>query len=149
MVTNQFLYAPTEGSSYDGNVFNAESGTSVSAYTADSPPAFTSTFGYYLKSSVLSGVTLADNKQQWTFTGDGHLQGAPLAVDQYVFIGSSSGNIYAVDSTTGLQAWSVNLGAAIDTSVQSPPLTGLAAGDGLLIVPAGTKVFAYTLSTNP
>lgn len=149
VVANQSLYAPTEGSGYDGDVFNAESGASVSTYTADSPPAFTSTFGYYLKSGVLSGVTLAGNKQQWTFTGDGHLQGAPLAVDQYVFIGSSLGNVYAVDSATGLQAWSVNLGAAIDTAVQSLPLTGFAAGDGLLIVPAGTKVFAYTLSTNP
>jgi hypothetical protein len=29
------------------------------------------------------------------------------------------------------------------------PITGLAAGDGLLIVPAGNQVVAYTLSTNP
>lgn len=149
VVANQFLYAPTEASGYDGTVFNAESGASVSTYTADSPPAFTSTFGYYLKSSVLSGVTLADNKQQWTFTGDGHLQGAPLAIDQYVFIGSTTGNLYAVDSTTGTQAWSVSLGTAIGADVTVLPFSGLAAGDGLLIVPAGTKVFAYTLSTNP
>ena len=27
--------------------------------------------------------------------------------------------------------------------------SGLAAGDGLLIVPAGNQVVAYTLSTNP
>jgi len=28
-------------------------------------------------------------------------------------------------------------------------LSGLAAGDGLLVVPAGTKVTTYLLSTNP
>lgn len=149
VVANQLLYAPIAFPGYDGDIFNAETGDEVGAYSADAPPAFTSTLGYYLGSGRLSALSLSDGTQKWTFTGDGHLQGAPLAVDQYVFIGSSSGNVYAVDSTTGLQAWSVNLGAAIDTAVQSLPLSGLAAGDGLLIVPAGTKVIAYTLSTNP
>lgn len=149
VVMGQLLYSPIAPPGYDGDIFNAETGDDVGTFAADAPPAFTSTFGYYLKSGTLSGVTLTDNKQQWTFTGDGHLQGAPLAVDQYVFIGSSAGNLYALDSTTGLQAWNVSLGTAIDAQVDALPLSGLAAGDGLLIVPAGTKVFAYTLSTNP
>ncbi len=43
----------------------------------------------------------------------------------------------------------VNLGAAIDAAVYTMPMSSLAAGDGLLIVPSGTHVTAYTLSTQP
>jgi outer membrane protein assembly factor BamB len=61
----------------------------------------------------------------WSFAGDGALVTAPLVVNNYVFIGSSNGNLYALDGTSGAQLWTKNLGAA------------LPAGDGLLIVPAG------------
>lgn len=151
VVANQLLYAPMDfgTQSQSGYVFNAETGDSAGLYDVDAPAAFTSTFGYFMKSGTLSGVSVADDKTHWTFTGDGRLQGSPIAVDQYVFIGSGSGNVYAVDSTTGLQAWSVNAGAGIDTNVAWMQLTGLSAGDGLLIVPAGTKVVAFTLSVNP
>ena len=36
-----------------------------------------------------------------------------------------------------------------DGTLTNAPATGLSAGDGLLIVPAGNKVIAYVLSTNP
>ena len=35
------------------------------------------------------------------------------------------------------------------TPTRPTPMSSLSAGDGLLVVPAGTKVIAYTLSTNP
>lgn len=149
VVANQLLYDADQSGGFSGDVLNAETGNKVDVYVADNPPAFTSTMGYFLQNRTLSGVTLTDNKSQWSFTGDGELQGSPLAVDQYVFIGSATGNLYAVDSTTGLQAWNVSLGAAVDIGDGAMQITGLAAGDGLLIVPAGTKVIAYTLSTNP
>ena len=148
VVANQLLYSPT-GSGYSGDVFDAETGASDGNYSADSPPTFTTTIGYFLQSGTLRGVLLSNNTVQWSFAGDGQLTGAPIAVNQYVFIGSSSGNLYALDGTTGAQVWNVNLGAAIGASVFQLPFSGLAAGDGLLVVPAGTKVTAYTLSTNP
>lgn len=143
-LANQLDYASHE-------VFDAETGVSDGSYVADTLPAFSTTMGYFLQSGTLTGVTLSNNTSQWTFTGDGHLTGAPIAVNQYVFVGSSSGNLYAVDSTTGSQVWNVSLGAGIDTNniFTVVPFSGLAAGDGLLIVPAGTTVTAYTLSTNP
>ncbi len=72
-----------------------------------------------------------------------------MLVNQYVLIGSSSGNLYALDGSTGHQVWQVTLGSAVGSGAASLPMSGLAAGDGLLVVPAGTKVTAYTLSTNP
>jgi hypothetical protein len=41
------------------------------------------------------------------------------------------------------------VGAPIPAASPATPNSALAAGDGLLIVPAGDKVTAYTLSTNP
>lgn len=149
VVANQLDYSPNNFPSYSGDVFNAETGASAGSYVADSPPAFTQTMGYFLQSGTLRGILLSNNTVQWSFSGDGQLLGSPIAVNQYVFIGSQSGNLYAVDSTTGAQVWSVNLGAPIDASALMMPFSGLAAGDGLLVVPAGTTVTAYTLSTNP
>jgi hypothetical protein len=42
--------------------------------------------------------------------------------------------------------WSTNVGAAIpgpDEATVSQPLTGLGAGQGLLVVPAGNRLAAY------
>lgn len=143
VLANQLAYVST-------GILDAETGASDGNYASSWPPALAATFGYFLQSGTLRGVTLSNDTLQWSFTGDGQLSGAPIAVNQYVFIGSSSGNLYAVDSATGSQVWNVNLGTAIDTNeIFGYPLSGLSAGDGLLIVPAGTKVTAYTLSTNP
>jgi outer membrane protein assembly factor BamB len=78
---------------------------------------------------------------------------APIAVNNYVFVGSTSGNLYALNATTGAQVWTKNLGAAIAGPATggnaNQGATGLSAGDGLLIVPAGNTVNAFVLSTNP
>lgn len=148
-VANQLDYSNDAYTGYGGNIFNAVTGASNGTFAADSAPALTATTGYFLQGGTLRGVTLANNTVVWNFSGDGQLVGAPVAVNQYVFIGSGSGNLYALDGTTGTQVWNVKLPAAIGSSGNAPPYTGLAAGDGLLIVPSGTTVTAYTLSSNP
>lgn len=147
-VANQLVYADNGSSNSSGNIYNAETGANEGSYSTDMPPAFTATMGYYLRSGTLRGVTLPSNTVQWSFSGDGFLTGSPIVVNQYVFIGSSSGNLYALNSTTGAQVWNIKLSAAIGASVQLP-FSGLSAGDGLLVVPSGTTVTAYTLSTSP
>jgi outer membrane protein assembly factor BamB len=67
-------------------------------------------------------------------------------------VGSSKGNLYAVDATTGAQVWTKSLGAAIPASpgyVSQLPYTGLAAGDGLLVFPNGTSVTGFVSSSSP
>jgi outer membrane protein assembly factor BamB len=85
--------------------------------------------------------------------GDGQLSTAPIVVNNYVFVGSLGGNLYALDATTGAQLWTQNLGAPITSPSTVGTLgannIGLAAGDGLLIVPAGLTVTTYILSSNP
>lgn len=155
VVANQVAYSAdgTLESTFSGfignppDTFNAETGAKLGRYTADFSPAFTSTYGYFPFNGTLTGVKLSNNAA-WTFTGDGQLNGTPIAVNQYVFIGSISGNIYALDGTTGSQVWNVKLTPPFGSN-SFGGFSSLAAGDGLLIVPMGTKVTAYTLSTNP
>lgn len=147
IVNNQLVYAADEG--VNGVVYNAETGAVAGGFTSEPPPAFSSTMGYFLQYSTLSAVTLTNNTLQWTFTGDGNLSGSPIVVNQYVFISSSLGNVYALDAATGAEVWSVNVGSEVDTSYYEMPFSGLAAGDGLLVVPTVNSVTVYTLSTNP
>ncbi|MGH8363271.1 MAG: PQQ-binding-like beta-propeller repeat protein, partial [Gammaproteobacteria bacterium] len=149
VVANQLDYSPDSEYVSGGDIFNAETGVNVGTYVAGTPATFSQTMGYFLQSGTLRGVTLANNTVQWSFSGDGELIGSPIMVNQYVLIGSSLGNVYALDGTTGTQIWNVNLGTTIGGNSYELPFTGLAAGDGLLIVPSGTTVTAYTLSTNP
>jgi outer membrane protein assembly factor BamB len=99
----------------------------------------------------LQSVSLSTNQVNWSFAGDGTLVTSPIVVNNYVFVGSTSGNLYGLDAATGSLVWSQNTGGAAPatyvSTFQGP--TGLSAGDGLLVVPAGNTVTAYVLSTNP
>lgn len=152
VVANDTLYAPNGFGTYSGSTFNATSGALLTSYVADNLPALGATSGYFLQAGILRGITLSNNAVQWSFTGDGKLVTSPIVVNQYVFVGSSAGNIYALDSATGLQVWSMNLGAPIPSGAgwgARMPISGLTAGNGLLFVPAGNTLTAYTLSAAP
>jgi outer membrane protein assembly factor BamB len=147
------MYAPLSPGFYAGNVYAAESGQVLGAFSASAPPAISTSTVFTLNNSTLQGITLSNNQILWSFAGDGTLVNSPIAVNNYVFIGSSSGNLYALDATTGAQLWTKNLGAAVTGPATggnaTRGATGLSAGDGLLIVPAGNTVTAFVLSTNP
>ncbi|MEY4751574.1 MAG: hypothetical protein RIQ60_3788 [Pseudomonadota bacterium] len=152
VVANGALYAPNGVGSYNGSTFNAATGSLLGAYVADNLPAIDAQSGYFLQSGTLRGVTLANNTVQWSFAGDGTLTTSPIVVNQYVFVGASSGRLYAVDASTGQQLWTKDLGAAIPAGSgwgARMPISGLSAGDGLLVVPAGNTLTAFTLSTSP
>lgn len=136
---------------------NAETGSVlVNGSLPAQLPALGSTLGYFLANpgfgtSPLSAVTLPGGSPVvWIFTGDGNLTTAPLLVNQYVFVGSGRGNLYALDAATGAVAWQVALPAALNgIPYPSTYYQGLTAGDGLLLVPAGNSLTAFLLSTSP
>ncbi len=152
VVANGVLYAPNGFGSYDGITFDAETGALLGSYAADYVPAIGPTTGYFLQGGTLRGITLSNHTVQWSFAGDGHLVTSPIGVNDYVIVGSSAGNVYALDGTTGSQVWSVNVGAAVPAGAgwgARMPFSGLSAGGGLLMVPAGNTLTAYTLSATP
>lgn len=152
VVAGGLMYSPQYSLNAGPTIFDAESGVIEGTYTADVIPSFNSTTGFFLQNHTLRGISTSNNQTIWSFAGDGQLQSAPIIVNDYVFIGSASGNLYAVDAATGMQMWSTTLGGPIPATTDSgaPSIySGLSAGDGLLAVPNGTTVTLFTLSVSP
>ena len=75
------------------------------------------------------------------FSAAGTLRGQDL--------GSASGKVYALDAVSGSETWVGSAGAAIpapDEQNVSQPLTGLGAGEGYLVVPAGSTLTAWRIA---
>ena len=148
-VANQLVYSSNTSAI---SIFDAQTGDDSTGTLAYSLPAgFSGSTAYFLQSPNLEAVNLTDEATsdtvQWTFNGDNELNTPPIVVnDEYVIAGSSRGNLYAVDTTSGSSVWTQSLGNNI---VQ------LAVGDGLLmaVTEAGNDtsgtLTAYTISTNP
>lgn len=129
-------------------MFDAASGVQTGTFTATPVPAVTTQAGFFLSSGTLRRYDLNSTTPSWSFAGDGGLVSAPIVINQAVIVGSSSGNVYAVDATTGAQLWSGNAGAAISAPDEQnviAPLTGFGAGEGYLIVPAGSQLTAWKI----
>ena len=151
MYANGKLYV-RDWTSSPPNIFDAATGNIVGSFTAGPAPAIGITTGFFLANGTLSAVDLATNAQKWSFTGDGSLVSAPIVVDQAVIVASSSGNLYALDVNTGYTTWQAKAPAAIagpDEQDVSQPLTGLAVANGILVVPAGSTLVAYSIFGPP
>jgi outer membrane protein assembly factor BamB len=147
VVANNVFYS-LMGEPANGISVNAATGAQLGTFMADVVPAISPTSGFFLKSGTLTAKSLSDNSTLWSFQGDGGLVSSPIIVNQAVIVGSSSGQLYGLNAATGAQLWTTNAGGAI-TGRTGNVISGLAAGDGVLVVPAGNAVSAYTLSTNP
>lgn len=152
VVANGVIYAPDGFGTYDGRTYDAATGTLLGTYSADMPPAIGPSIGYFLQAGTLRGIGLANRTILWSFAGDGNLCTSPLLVNGFLFAGSSSGKLYALDAVTGAQLASWTLGGAIPRGAgwgAGIPLSGLGAGNGLLVVPAGNTLTAFQLAPAP
>lgn len=127
-------------------ILNPQSGKRTGTFKADVIPAFASSYRYSLTSGKLIAFNHSSNTQAWSFSGDGTLSSAPIVVNGYVFTGGKSGMLYALNRYSGREVWKENVGAGIDAPDEqnvSQPLTGLAAGEGVIVVPAGNRLITY------
>jgi len=134
-------------------IFDSQTGGIAGSFLSKSAPAFSGSRGFFLNGpkgfgsyGTLEARDVNSNIVAWSFAGDGQLQSSMLVVNDYVYVGSNSGKLYAVDATTGQQVWSTTAGASIpyvDEHNVSQPLTGFAAGEGILVIPTNTKLVAY------
>lgn len=144
---NGVYYSPNGVGSL-GESFNAETGTMLSSYGGT--PTLGVAMGYFLQSGTLDAIDLSSNTIRWTFAGDGSLSTTPILVNGYVFVASSYGRLYALDAASGAQLWQTTLsGQPGSASWFALAQSGMSAGDGLLLVPVGSTLVAYTLSNNP
>lgn len=134
-----------------GTILNATTGNKSGEFgsTAMIPiPALGATRSYFLVGGVLQEGDLLGQNSAWSFSGSGTLVTAPILVKDWVIMASSAGTVFAVDSATGTQVWSGSAGASIsgpDEHNVSAPLSGMAAGEGYLLVPAGSRLVAWKL----
>lgn len=131
-------------------ILSSDTGASLGKFISDRPPVFKGNLGLYSSSGTLRGVDVSSGHVLWSFAGDGHLTSAPLIVNQTIYVGSSSGLLYGLD-LTGHQIWSTQIGAAIPSPDEQNAVltTGLGAGDGLLVVPAGSLLAVYVHAPPP
>ncbi len=125
-------------------ILNATTGQEQGTFVSSTAPAFAGKTGLFMSSGTLSASV--GHRTVWTFTGDGGLDTAPIVVGTTVYVGSSSGMVYGLNISKGKVVWSANAGSPIngpDEQNVSSPLTGLGAGQGLLVVPAGDQLAAY------
>jgi outer membrane protein assembly factor BamB len=132
------------------SILNAKTGAEIGTFGSQYAPAFFSLkkhdYGVGLF-GVLNCFDATTGLTRWTFTGDGSLSTASLVVGSYVIEGSSQGNLYVLNESSGKEIFSINVGASIPSpqegQVTFGPLTGLGAANGILVVPAGSQISAY------
>jgi outer membrane protein assembly factor BamB len=136
-----------------GDIYDADTGTIVGAMRADWTPAFAGDVGVFPDARkpgerltfghVLVARRLGDGRARWRFGGDGYLDSAPLIVDGTVYVGSGSGRVYGVSLRSGRRVWSADAGTPVPAQWDGAIWSGLAAGDGALIVPRLGRVSAF------
>jgi len=117
------------------------------SFTAAYAPAFWGDTMVFFANSSLQAQSLSTGKQIWTFAGDGALTSAALIVNGVAYEGSSRGNIYGLSINSGKVIWTHKVSSAINfpgEGAVNAPVTGFGAGQGTLVVPAGSELFAFT-----
>ena len=132
---------------YDDNlILNSATGDLKGRYLSYVIPALVQRWRYTLWNGVLQGKDLSKAFAPWSFSGDGNLCTAPIIVGKVLFMASTAGKFYALDRETGATLWSTGLGYGVewpDEQNVSQPLTGMAAGEGIIVIPAGKRLIAY------
>lgn len=129
-----------------GIALDTRTGQLTQVHASITAPAFDGTRGFFREGSSLVARAPRTQAPLWTFDGDGQLSSAPIVVGNHVYVGSSSGMLYAVDAVTGLSSWSGNAGAPIrapDEHNVMSPVAGLGAGHGLVVAAASNLLVAY------
>jgi len=143
---NGLLYTRDPG---NGNyIFNASTGAQAGTFTGYILPAFSSQTGYFLQNGTLNAIDQSSQATLWSFQGDGHLTSPPIVIDNAVIIASSTGTVYALNATTGATLWSGSTGTIINALDEQDDVvkSTLGAGEGWLVVPAGSTLTAWKLT---
>lgn len=136
-----------------GDVYDSATGAHVGRMRADFPPAFAGRLGLFADARLpgeeflfghrLVARPIGGGRPRWRFRGDGYLDTAPLIVNDTAYVGSGSGRIYGLALRSGRVAWRARLPRPVLGSLNQTPARGLAAGEGVLVVPAYGLLAAF------
>ena len=143
-----YLHGRYQSVDIPGRILSAVSGVGTSTFAGRRMPAFDTTNMYVVRDvaggSLLDALDKSGSSTRWSFSGDGGISTTPVTTNGIVFTGSSSGNLYGIESSTGLQVWTAVAPGIVATQDGPGMSSGLAAADGLLAVPAGGFLTVYT-----
>ncbi|HTS35223.1 MAG TPA: PQQ-binding-like beta-propeller repeat protein [Candidatus Solibacter sp.] len=132
----------------NGDIFNAATGALAGSFEADFAPAFTKNTAFYVQAAGLTAVDVTSGATVWTASpNNGSYSTPPIVVNGIVYVGTSGGYLLGYRSKTGGVVASMNLGyviSASETGSVGSVESGLGAGQGLLLVPASTHLFALS-----
>jgi outer membrane protein assembly factor BamB len=140
-----FVTDSADVASHQAAIFNPNDGRITGTFgstTSISGPALQGGAGYYLDGGKLAAFDIAAGKTLWS-VGDGAFALGPLVVNGAVYVLSRFGTLYAIDRRTGRAIWEADGGPNAALIDSAGPVTGMAAGDGLLVVPAGRILAAF------
>lgn len=131
-----------------GLVLDAQNGRLVDSYWSEASPAVHEDTLLLLEHGLLHSLHRDDHAPRWLFRGrDGaRLVTSPVIVNGYGYVASARGTLYALGLRAGRVLWQSRLGSRVYPSRHAPsggPMPGMAAGDGLLVVPAQSRLVAY------
>jgi outer membrane protein assembly factor BamB len=131
-----------------GKVHDAANGSTVGTFGSNAPPAVAGDTAYLVAGTSLRAVDATTLATRWT--ADGDFASTPLVLNDHVIAGGSRG-LVALDRATGAERWrdSATAVRAPDEHNYSEPVAGVAAGEGLLVVPSENKLVAYEHGTPP
>lgn len=128
-----------------GQVLSATTGQLLRGFSSRQTPVFSGTDAILTQRAGLVAVDAATGQSRWTQPGDGQLAGPPVVSGDVAYIASGTANVFGYSTTTGQQVWSAPLGSPATPTDYSylGEMPGLAAGDGVLAVPAGTSLTVF------
>lgn len=135
-VRDAFFYSTT------GLTLSAKTGALVGGFNSQFAPAFSGNTALYTSGS-LTAVSLTDGSTLWTASpANESFTCSPIVVNGLVFAGTNTGNLRVYSLSTGEQKIVMNLGQPFSCYEGTVPQAGMAAGQGIVVVPAGTRLVA-------
>lgn len=131
--------------STDGITLNAATGALVGGFNSLYMPAFLGKTAFYTEADTLTAVSLSTGGTLWTAVASAgeSYSCSPVVVNGVVYTGTSTGNLIGYRSTDGRKLVNMKLGSTISCGEYfAIPQAGMGAGQGLLVVPAGSEVVA-------
>jgi outer membrane protein assembly factor BamB len=126
-------------------VLSAKTGQAIRTFTSQTAPAFADGSALLMQTDGLTAIDASTGRTRWAQSGDGQLASAPVISGAVAYVGSGSGTVYGYNIRTGARVWAADAGAPVLTPDEHNAwmLQGLAIGDGVLAVPATTRLTVF------
>ncbi len=143
VLSHSMVYA-SRSSCGTNSILNKSDGTSFGSFAGSYAPVILNKKSLLVSlNGTLYAYSPRNDNVYWSFVGNGGFNTKPIVVNGNVAALSAYGTLYVLDGATGAQLWSTSLSYNYG---YGGPDTGLGAGEGVLLVPDGTTLTAFSPS---